>query len=183
MTPSDLSLDVLQGVPLFAGLATDECRTVADASRFVEFDAGEIVLRQGATSQNLWVVWDGKCEVVWTPASGKAVEEVVLAELAPHQSFGEMSFFHEAPHSASVRAKTKVVLMRLERARYDALVQDGCHGALKLALNTVGALAERLRRMDGWVAELLNAPASPKSPPPDEWTQFRHKLLNGFDIV
>ena len=185
MSTEPVTIELLQSIPLFSSLTAHECEPIAKVATIMDFEAHEIILRQGRTSQNLWAVLEGTCEVVFqeTPKStNQPSHDVVLAELTPLQTFGEMSFFHQATHSANVRAKSKVKLLRLERAKYDGLVADGCTGPLKLALNTVSTLAERLRRMDGWVAELLNATSS-KHDEPDEWSQFRKKLLGGLDIV
>ncbi len=65
-----------------------------------------------------------------------------------------MSFFSPATHSASVRAKTDVQLLRLARADYDDLIRDGVSAGYKVAYNVLQSMADRLRRMDDWVARL-----------------------------
>jgi hypothetical protein len=91
-----------------------------------------------------------------------------------------MSFFHPAPHSASVRAKTPLRVLRVERAHYDELAKGGCPGAYKLACNVVACLAERLRRMDEWTASLLAEDALDRRVP--EWNEFRQKLFRGWSL-
>ena len=83
----------------------------------------------------------------------------MLATLEPYNNFGEMSFFHPAPHSASVRAQTQVKLLYIERSKYDQLLTEEPACCSKLAMNTVASLADRLRRMDEWVDELLSKSA------------------------
>ena len=87
---------------------------------------------------------------------------MVLAELEPYSLFGEMSFFSPAPHSANVVAKTPVKLLSIARSDYDDLIRDGVSAAYKLAYNVVESVADRLRRMDEWIAEL----AGPRHPEP-----------------
>lgn len=170
----------LKKVPLFQNLSEAECKQLADISSVIAFEPGEVVLRQGKSSQNLWVVLEGTCEVLkQLPDAGRGNHhEVKLAAIEPLQTFGEMSFFHSAPHSANVKAATSVKLMRLRREDYDTLLASSSWAAYKLSLNTVSTLAQRLRRMDDWVAELLTA--NPETSEP-EWRQFRAKLFGQWN--
>jgi hypothetical protein len=72
-----------------------------------------------------------------------------------------------------------VKLLRITREDYDRLLEQGSGAAYKLAYNTVHSLAERLRRMDDWVAALL---AENKKKPPAEWSHFREQLLKEWNL-
>lgn len=183
-----ISLDFFPKVPLFQGFNDTEVRQVAEIAQFKEFAPGEVIIRQGQRSQELWVLLEGKCDVIKLTGEDKPRgDAVLLAVLDPYSHFGEMSFFHSAPHSASVLAKTDVKLIKIIRGDYEELIQEGCRAAYKLAYNTVQCLAERLRKMDEWVTDLLNH-ATPNSRSPNtelgeaeahvqEWTDFREKML------
>jgi CRP-like cAMP-binding protein len=71
-----------------------------------------------------------------------------------------MSFFHAAPHSASVRALNEVEVLQLSRVHYDELEIACPSAASKIMLNTLKVLSERLRRMDDWTAEFVQRPES-----------------------
>jgi CRP/FNR family transcriptional regulator, cyclic AMP receptor protein len=182
MKEAELSRETLRQIPLCSGFTDHECDQLAGAALLMKFQTGEVVLRQGKSSQNLWVLLEGECQVIRQLVDHRQrEEEVVLAELPAGSTFGEMSFFHAAPHSASVRAKTPVKLLRLERSRYDALLASGSQAAMKLAVNTVTLLAERLRKMDDWVVALLTRTGEQRNQP--EWTQLREKMFRGWDNV
>jgi CRP-like cAMP-binding protein len=91
-----------------------------------------------------------------------------------------MSFFHPAPHSASVRAKTEVKLLYIERPAYDRLMTQEPCCCSKLAINTVASLADRLRRMDEWVDELVSKNAATERVP--EWNRLRATLFDGWTL-
>lgn len=166
------------GIPLFRGLSSAELEQIARIAETVSFEAGEVIVHQGRQVQRLWVLLAGQCEVILdVPTRRKPVH---LAQLEPFACFGEMSFFHAAPHSASVRAKTAVRLLRVEREAFDALLDGGSPVAYKIALNTIHNLAERLRRMDDWVAELVNRDCAEKRV--DELSMLREKLFNGWKL-
>ena len=105
-----IPLDLLVKLPIFENLNDTERQQLADIASTMNFTPGEIVLRQGKSSQNLWVVLEGKCEVIkHTPGltAGDAKATSCWPSSAEFDHFGEMSFFHAAPHSASVKATTQ----------------------------------------------------------------------------
>ena len=161
MSSETIDLEVLKRIPIFKGFTDAECRQLADLATITEFVPGDIVVHQGQTSQDLWVLLEGCCEVIRqldgkkSSVDGKKVdsggrkvkaEPLELAVLEPYSCFGEMSFFHPAEHSASVRAKTAVRLLCLPRRRFDALSEHHSSAACKLACNTVVGLSQRMRR-------------------------------------
>jgi CRP/FNR family transcriptional regulator, cyclic AMP receptor protein len=180
-------------VPIFAGLNESECRQLADIATVQVFKSGELLVRQGEMNRTFWILLEGMCEVIRWPGDGppktagagslawsRTGEPIVLAVLAPFTHFGEMSFFRPAPHSASVRAQTGGRALRIERVDYDDLIRDGVWGAYKLAYNVTQTLADRLRRMDEWIGELMaHRPATECEP---EWNKFRERLFGEWNL-
>jgi CRP-like cAMP-binding protein len=176
-----VAFDVLQKIPMFRGMSEDEARHLSQIVGVAEFGPAQDVIAQGAQSQRLWVLLEGQCEV-WHKLNGQPPKAgpVMLATLEPYSNFGEMSFFHPAPHSASVRAKTPVKLLYIERAAYDRLMTQEPCCCSKLAINTVASLADRLRRMDEWVDELVSKNAASERVP--EWNRLRATLFDGWTL-
>ena len=177
MSTTALSQEVIRQIPLFQGLSEEEANQLVAISQVMHFQPGEVILRQGGRSRNLWVVLEGTCEVTRHGTDGR---DVVLATLEPYANFGEMSFFHAAPHSASVRAKSHVQLLRIGRNDYDRLVEQNSLAAYKLAYNTLDVLADRLRHMDQWVAQLLEEQSDGRMV--CEWSQFRQTLFSEWNL-
>jgi len=185
MTVETISDELLRDIPLFRKMNASERHQLAEIIHEEPLPPGATIFRQGESSRNLWVVIEGKCEVVRnidrTDANGKpARETVLLAVLEPYSQFGEMSFFHPAPHSAEVRARTAVRLLRISYTDYQDLINEGVGAAYKLSHNAVDALAQRLRRMDDWISELLaHRPADGNQS--HEWSDFRERLFNRWN--
>lgn len=179
MIQQTVAMEQLEQLPIFHGMTPDERQQLIDIASAMEFAPGEVVLQQGRRSQNLLVVLEGRCQVV-KEVGGAARHSFVLAELGPHDHFGEMSFFKAAPHSASVRALTELKLFRIERKDYDVLLNSSSLAAYKLAYNILDELADRLRRMDALVSDLMldEQQASRVS----EWSSFREKLFKGWNL-
>ncbi len=170
-------------LPAFRRLDEDERRQLLEISHERHFAPGERVIEQAGRSQSLWILLKGKCEVVKRSHSDGPV---TLAQLEPQSVFGEMSFFSPAPHSASVVAKTQVRLLSIARMDYERLLAEDSTAAYKLAFNVMQSLADRLRRMDDWVAELAcsanhtNGDSHDEQVP--EWSEFRKKLFEAWNL-
>jgi cAMP-dependent protein kinase regulator len=171
----------LAQIALFRGMNDSELRQLADIARVDTAEAGDFLLRQGEESQLLLVLLEGRCDVLkqLPPGAGEQ-QPILLATLEPNQHCGEMSFFHRAPHSASIRATTAVQFLQIDRAEYSDLIGEGASAAYKLAYNGLQTTAERLRRMDDWVVQLLSDHRQPQSR--REWTLFREKLFAGLNL-
>jgi len=180
MTAELVSSNVFKKIPIFREFSADEWERLLEIACVEEFSPGEVILAQGEQSQRLCVLLEGACEVFHHLAESNSSEPTTLATLEPFSNFGEMSFFHPAPHSASVRAKTAVKLLSIERSKYNALCQQESSAACKLALNTVASLAERLRRMDDWVDELVHRGQANQRIP--EWNRLRATLFDGWKL-
>jgi CRP-like cAMP-binding protein len=175
--------DALHMVPLFHGMNESEFRQITEVMQVRSFGAGELVVRQGDNSRDLWVLLEGQCEVVrqLKPGNGETHEResLLLAVLEPHTHFGEMSFFHPAPHSADVRTRTQVKLLQITHTAYDDMIQERLMAAYKLAYNVVQQMAERLRRMDEWIDDLANNSGAANV---TEWSHFRNRIFNGWSL-
>ena len=178
-----LTADTLRTIPLFHGFNATDCSQILDVMEQLAFEPGRVILEQGGTSRDLWVLLEGTCEVSRRFELGKAdSKRVVLAMLEPPGHFGDMSFFSPSPHSADVRALTAVDLLRITHADYRELIAEGVQAAYKLAYNVTESLVRRLRRMDDWVAELAVSSHSHEEAQRPEWQSFREKLFDRWNL-
>lgn len=174
--------EVLAQIPIFRGLDDAERRQFLSLAASEAYQPGEYVLHEGQTSRYLWIVMQGRCEVVrqWRSGDDGSTRDVQLTVLEPYACFGEMSFFHPAAHSASVRAITALELLSISREAYDTLMCDGSPAACKLAHNAVNALAERIRHIDEWIIDRVRREAAGRKV--EEWEDFRAKLFSGWEL-
>jgi len=140
------------------------------------FAPGMAILEEGQHTRGLWVIREGRCEVVKAGPHGTAQ---TIAELSPGCVFGEMSFFQTAPHSATVRGVTEVNTLHLSAENYAKLEETCLAAAHRISHSIAVILAGRLRRMDDWTTRLLDQAAPSKH---EEWSDFRAKLYNDLDL-
>ena len=170
--------DDLKNVPLFFGLSEEGRQQVIDAMVMRSFDPDEVILRQGIITQNVWVLIEGRCEVVREPPLGSLGKTVQLAEIEPFETFGEMTMFAALPHCTSVWAKTDVKTIKLRCDDYHRLAELYPDSARQLACNLVNILSDRLRRMDEWITDLLDEREA--ATVHEQWTELRDRLQQTF---
>ena len=82
--------------------------------------SGEVVMREGERGSDMFVVVSGRLRVVSTGANGA---EVIVAELGPGETVGEMAIISGEPRSATVYAIRDSQLARLSAAQFEQLLE------------------------------------------------------------
>ena len=130
-------VDVLKGVPLFAGLDDKALEVLAGFAFPKTFETGELIVEEGRTANGLFIVVSGSVEVVKglkTPAPR------AIAKLGAGEPIGEMALLGEWPRTASVRALETTECVGIDRW----IFLDHVERAPKLALRLLQILALRL---------------------------------------
>ncbi|MEX1232764.1 MAG: cyclic nucleotide-binding domain-containing protein [Planctomycetaceae bacterium] len=167
---------LLKDCPIFHGLEASDLSVIAEMLRVQKMPAGWQVLHEGDFEQALWIISEGQCAVM----KGPRETEQQLAVLDPYSVFGEMSFFTAGPHSASVKTLKESELLYLTREQFEVLLQTNPKAAHRMAVNTIGILADRVRRMDEWTKNLVLSAG--KDEHQAEWLEFRAKLYRDWQF-
>jgi len=167
----------LNSLQLLNGLEYEDASHICSALRTSEFAANEAILNEGECIQALWIILSGECMVSRSAETGP---EQPLALLKPGDVFGEMSFVRTAPHSASIRAVTDVTACCYHREDFLKLSQQHPNIALHVTSNIADVLAERLRRMDTWVCEIMTRPEENEHR--SEWETFRSAVYTNWNF-
>jgi len=101
---------------------------------------GEIIIKQGTVGDCLYVIQQGKVEVV----SENKGKEIVLAELGEKEFFGEMALFEKDVRSCTVRAKGDTKVLTLDKKGLYITIQKDP----SLAFRLLEKMSNRLRDMD-----------------------------------
>lgn len=107
--------DALARVDFLGKMAQDDIRALARASRTRVFHPGEVIVRAGDTSTELFVLSTGEC-VVRTD-TGREV-----ARLGSGDFFGEMALLTGEPRSATVAAVTPCTLHVLQAEAFRSVI-------------------------------------------------------------
>lgn len=164
--------ELLAGVDIFANLDRLALAKLAAHIDWVEIADNEEIAREGGPGDTLYVVSSGTFGVYVSTDAGLAEKQV--SSLGPGDPFGEMALLTNAPRSATVRAHGPCEVLRLERARFLALLRENP----EVALSVAATLSQRLHAaQSGWEAVDAHprsgvekpAPAVHKAPAPLRW--------------
>jgi CRP/FNR family transcriptional regulator, cyclic AMP receptor protein len=128
--------DHLRRVQLFSACTDRELDQIARACDEVSVEPSVSVVVEGAAGDDFYLIVEGEAEVV---RNGRPV-----ATVGPGQYFGELSLLDEAPRNATVRARTPMALIKLERREFSAVLDSWPGVAHKL----LQQMAKRLRDAD-----------------------------------
>lgn len=103
-----------------------------------EYDASEVVFEEGSTGRELFVVLDGKIDIV----KNSGTDRIVIVTLGKGEFFGEMAVIDGSSRSATaVAAVPGTRVMKINHARFVYLVSQ----QPAFALMIMDALSKRLR--------------------------------------
>jgi CRP/FNR family cyclic AMP-dependent transcriptional regulator len=138
----DQFIEHLAQVPLFSALSRRELALVARRAEDVTVPAGKVLVSEGETGQQFFVVMSGEAKLT---RRGRKI-----ATLGPGASFGELALLDKHPRNATAVAETPMELVVLGQREFAGLIDDVPGFARKL----LAAMAGRLRAADMAEAEV-----------------------------
>ena len=82
-------------------LTQDQLLQATRNAKTVSYEPGSIIFTEGTNAESFYIVSKGTVEVTLPRANQS---DVIAVQLGPGKYFGEMEFFHEKKHQASIRA-------------------------------------------------------------------------------
>lgn len=101
------------------------------------FRDGESIVRQGEVGDCMYVIQDGRVEVI----ADHDGEEIRLRELGKNDFFGEMAIFEDEVRTATVRAVSEVRVLTIDKKNF----LTGIHEDPSLAFRIVETMSHRIR--------------------------------------
>lgn len=129
----DRRLELLQATPLLDGVDDEGLRRIDERAIEVEFQAGQVIARQGEVGTGLFIVASGAVRV--------QRDSDVLARLGPGGFFGELSVLDGKPRNAQVVAEEPTACLALASWDFESIVTE----QPAVALAVLRGLAARLR--------------------------------------
>jgi CRP/FNR family transcriptional regulator, cyclic AMP receptor protein len=127
-------MDVLRGLPLFAGLSKRQLQALARVCTSHQWPADSLIVAEGSNDQYCYIVVEG---TVVVSRGGQPV-----AQLGPGEFFGEIALFDPGPRSATVTTATDAVAIGLPRKGF----VDVATGDPQIALRLLETMAHRVRQ-------------------------------------
>jgi CRP/FNR family cyclic AMP-dependent transcriptional regulator len=137
MAAIDTKREMLRGVSLFGTLSDSELAAVERLADTVDVPAGQVLMRQGASGGEMFVIASGSVVV---DRDGREV-----ATLGPGSVVGEMALISEGPRTATVTTTEPSTLFVLAHREFHSLMD----ASAEVRDCVFKAVAERLREAEG----------------------------------
>jgi len=129
----------LKGVPLFAALAAEDLRQLAEAIATIDVCAGGVVFAKGDVGQDVYIVRTGQLQA--------RIGATVIETFGAQDFFGELSVVDREPRSADVVAVTDATLLRLSQQSLASAMQKRPEITEQLLLVMVARVRKMNERM------------------------------------
>jgi signal transduction histidine kinase len=137
----------------FPGIKPEEVQEIIINSRITTYPSQTVICKENEVEYVFYMILEGDLEVTKVINNS---ETRLLKTLTAGDFFGEMALIHNAPRAATVKTKTNVIMLELDK--------DGFNRVLKhspsVAMAMVGEISSRLRQNDEMAIEDLRMRAS-----------------------
>jgi CRP/FNR family cyclic AMP-dependent transcriptional regulator len=132
-------------LPIFSSLSEEEVSELAALAVPRNWEAGEVVFREGDRGETCFVIQSGAVRVLRGSPGGRSI---TLAEMRDGDMFGELAIFDGEERSATVEAIEETSAVALLASDVRRLLLSHPDTAVKM----LGALARRLRTANEQIA-------------------------------
>ena len=87
----------------------------------VGYKTGDFIFLEGDQETHFYIIETGRVQIFTKKPGG---ERINICEIAEGESFGEFALLDKAPRSASAKALTDVVLVKVSTAGYEKLLAE-----------------------------------------------------------
>jgi CRP-like cAMP-binding protein len=134
-------VELLARVPVFSTLVPADLERIAELAVPREFEPGQVVFREGDSSDTCYIVRSGRARAVREHSDGRVI---TLATFGPGDIFGELAMFEDERRSATVEAVEPTAAVAVLGPDMRRLMTEHPGIATRLVI----ALGRRLREMN-----------------------------------
>jgi CRP/FNR family cyclic AMP-dependent transcriptional regulator len=129
-------LDQLKGVSLFRGVTDAELAEIAKVTTELDLAAGTVMVTEGTSAREAFVILDGTAEVT--------VDGQSVATVGPGECVGEVALLDAGTRSATVTATTPMRVLVLDPREFHGLLL----AVPSITVKVAAALAAMVRELD-----------------------------------
>lgn len=112
--------DLLRRVPFFAEIEPAKLKLLAFMSERVGFDPGKELCHQGDQADAAYLIIEGEADIILEGPAGP----ITVATLGRNEIVGEIGIICNAPRTATVKAKTRLVCLRILKDPFMRMVRE-----------------------------------------------------------
>jgi CRP-like cAMP-binding protein len=140
-------VEMLRRVPLFAEIEPAKLKLIAFTSERVTFDPEQYVFHQGDMGDAAYIIMEGDAEVLIDGPGGARP----VAKVGRNEFVGEIAILCDVPRTASIRARSRLVTLRISKELFFRLLTD----FPKMSLTIMRVIAQRLENTTAQLRRVL----------------------------
>jgi len=149
-------VEILRRVPLFARIEPSKLKLIAFTSERMTFEKDEVLFRQGDMGDAAYIVLQGDADVLVNSQQG----QIRVAGLGQNDIVGEIAILIDVPRTATVRACSRLVTLRITKELFFRLITE----FPQIAVEIMRELAIRLEKTTGDLRDAVTRNASAQQP-------------------
>jgi CRP/FNR family transcriptional regulator, cyclic AMP receptor protein len=140
-------VELLRRVPVFAQIEPARLKLLAFTSERVAYEAGKVLFHSGDMADAAYIIIEGVVEVIVEGPAGP----VTVATIGKNDIVGEIAILCDVPRTATVKARERVVTLRISKELFLRLVNE----FPQMAVAIMRELAHRLEHNNNRLREAL----------------------------
>lgn len=143
---------IIKQLDFFADISEEALNEVSSRFTLEKFAPGETIFEEFSTGDSFFIIIEGEVEV--SKHVGQSIEttQAELDVLGPYSYFGEMALVDDYPRSATIRARTDIVLLKMTKRTFI----DLCMQYPMLLFNLMKTISHRLRSTNQKFVEIVD---------------------------
>ncbi|MEK7788319.1 MAG: cyclic nucleotide-binding domain-containing protein [Planctomycetota bacterium] len=143
----------IREIYFFNDMDDSEIEALRGSIQMKEYEAGDIIFREGSSSSELYIVVSGKVGVNKMTAEG---DQYKIITLEKGNVFGIMSFLDEINHDATIIAEQKSRVIKIEKAAFDNIANSNLSIAFKILRRLAMHLTGIVRKTNREYMDLMH---------------------------
>lgn len=124
--------DIIKDTSIFCKLSDEEISKIAEITIERSYKINEIIFRENEVADAFYIIVKGIVQIL---KSGEAEQQEILAEKDDKKIFGEMAVVDELPRSATIKAKTDLVVLKIDKTSFQSLLKSYPNISIEVARN------------------------------------------------
>lgn len=141
-------VDILRNIPLFANIESSKLKLLAFTSERLTYRTDQVVCQQGDPGDAAYIILSGDADVIVDTPKGP----LNVAKLGQNAIVGEIAILCDVPRTATVRAKTELVTLRISKELFFRLIRE----FPQIGIEIMRVLARRLEHTTRQLQEAMS---------------------------
>ena len=143
-------IDLLRNIPLFRNIDSPKLKLLAFTSERLTFHPGEVLFRQGDQGDAAYIIVQGDADVIINTPGGP----LTVAKIKKNDFVGEIAILCDVPRTATVKATSELVTLRIAKDVFFQLVQQFPQMSVELMRELAGRLERTNQKLQQAVGEI-----------------------------